>query len=878
MTDIITYLCPKDGHRFDGIDVVDACDMPAADPPVVFLRPSGTFSVDVSIMPDPGCVGDALAAMGGVCLSCERGVEFNHNNEFSARKTFLTFFWSNFPDDFCGVCAWKGTTITRRNLVTLTDGAFLASVPVVPNSGFIPNDDDHHHNVSQFGTINLTGPECVPGEQVRLSWNLLIGGDIQSRQVAAFVFDMPAVTGGRVTDVTGDMTIGRQIKVAFFDWGELTLTPTDFADYQVGSWVFALRVGRSEAAAVNRQTAFELGSRYESTEALSDILTLVNVERTSRGLAALVRNSALDEAAVRHADDMADNDFLSHTGSDGSSSFDRIDAAGYLFGLPDDGGYKTGENVAVGSTSAAMVVDRWMKSPGHRANILDSVFAEIGIAYAETATGKPFYVQDFGWRSDFEQTATVVESYRPVPLTINAAQNSGLVNTSGFSPIDLSLVNRFETDFETAYCVGVINAVDGAAVTADVTVEQFGSTRFNDVPIHYHCPDRSDVLSGHKAFTAGDSVLVLNEGGHKTTPDAADLTVVGFADARLKACFDCVVLFRLHYVNDATGLDDYKYLFVEVKDYDDYVVYPVYDGAGNVIAQPFWGSARNPATVAADNGLTATATKSTGGCFGSFNMSTTHVGPSSYNYRFNFYDPATGLLLDSETHDPRGVYNNVEFGHFKCQTSLVLPSDGTWLFDPGEPRCKLNYSVVYNWDGAKQIHIVETAFGSLNPTTPQALFTGPFLPADSNWFPVSYHTSVIWSSFNDTVGGCSPSELFYGGKVALFHYKRREIMKHYIIPTAPQVDDYKAFTESAFYFQFGNPDPVGDYQFRWSEFLNMTLTEDAVYDLFGTTKAAYESTDADWGLINGASMIDQTDAAVSDFYDTFGIQIYQTYI
>ena len=103
------------------------------------------------------------------------------------------------------------------------------------------------------------------------------------------------------------------------------------------------------------------------------MLNAVNSERTSRGLSALSWNFLLESAALRHTSDMSSNGFLSHTGSDGSTAQTRIDATGYQWSA-------YGENVAQGQTSVTEVMTAWMNSAGHRANILNSNFMEIGVA------------------------------------------------------------------------------------------------------------------------------------------------------------------------------------------------------------------------------------------------------------------------------------------------------------------------------------------------------------------------------------------------------------------------------------------------------------------------------------------------------------------
>ena len=89
----------------------------------------------------------------------------------------------------------------------------------------------------------------------------------------------------------------------------------------------------------------------------------------------LARSAALDRAASIHAEDMARNSFLAHTGSDGSNPGDRVTRAGYEWRV-------VAENVAAGQTSADDVAATWLDSAGHCANLLDAKYAETGIAFA----------------------------------------------------------------------------------------------------------------------------------------------------------------------------------------------------------------------------------------------------------------------------------------------------------------------------------------------------------------------------------------------------------------------------------------------------------------------------------------------------------------
>ena len=115
------------------------------------------------------------------------------------------------------------------------------------------------------------------------------------------------------------------------------------------------------------------------------VLTIVN-EKRSQGAncggegsfgptGPLMMDPQLRCAARLHSQDMVDRDFFAHTNPDGESPWDRIEKTGY-------GGYQTaGENIAAGSGTAAGVVDQWMNSDGHCANIMKPAFNELGVGY-----------------------------------------------------------------------------------------------------------------------------------------------------------------------------------------------------------------------------------------------------------------------------------------------------------------------------------------------------------------------------------------------------------------------------------------------------------------------------------------------------------------
>jgi uncharacterized protein YkwD len=133
-------------------------------------------------------------------------------------------------------------------------------------------------------------------------------------------------------------------------------------------------------------------------------LCLINAERRKRGLPKLRFNRRLAKAAGRHARDMVRGEYFSHDSPNGSDFVDRIRRAGYLRGR--SGGWSLGENLAWGSGSLASprsIVRAWMRSSGHRHNILNRRFREIGVALVLDAPvdgvdRAATYVMEFGRR------------------------------------------------------------------------------------------------------------------------------------------------------------------------------------------------------------------------------------------------------------------------------------------------------------------------------------------------------------------------------------------------------------------------------------------------------------------------------------------------
>jgi uncharacterized protein YkwD len=124
-----------------------------------------------------------------------------------------------------------------------------------------------------------------------------------------------------------------------------------------------------------------------SAEALA--VKLTNGQRAQHGCSALRVDTHLRTAARGHSKDMHLRHYFEHNSLSGRTPWDRIKAAGYT--------QPGAENIAKGYATANAVVDGWMNSPGHRANIVNCDLKAVGIG-VEYGSGGPWWTQDFGFR------------------------------------------------------------------------------------------------------------------------------------------------------------------------------------------------------------------------------------------------------------------------------------------------------------------------------------------------------------------------------------------------------------------------------------------------------------------------------------------------
>lgn len=122
------------------------------------------------------------------------------------------------------------------------------------------------------------------------------------------------------------------------------------------------------------------------------LLGLINAFRAQNNQPALARNGKLDTAALNHSQDMANRNYFSHTSPEGGTPDQRILAAGYTYSWWGENIYQSAPNDA----SAQSAFNSWVNSSGHRANMLNSNFTQIGIGRATAANGRTYWTNTFG--------------------------------------------------------------------------------------------------------------------------------------------------------------------------------------------------------------------------------------------------------------------------------------------------------------------------------------------------------------------------------------------------------------------------------------------------------------------------------------------------
>lgn len=245
----------------------------------------------------------------------------------------------------------------------------------------------------------------------------------------------------------------------------------------------------------------------------SEVIDLVNVEREAEGLPPLSYDASLASVARGHSEDMGLQDYFSHTGLDGRSPCGRMTDAGYNWNY-------CGENIAAGQPTPEDVIDTWMASPGHRANILNPNFCDIGVGYAYVASSTygHYWTQNFGRRSGVSSCPKIVR------YTITATAGSGgSITPQGNIEMDQGGDITFTITPAVGYSVAAVD-VDGetSAITTTYTFSNVSSNHtigvnfaLNPLPPTADAGPNQDVTEG---------ATVTLDGSQSSDPNDAIVT------------------------------------------------------------------------------------------------------------------------------------------------------------------------------------------------------------------------------------------------------------------------------------------------------------------------------------------------------------------
>ena len=147
----------------------------------------------------------------------------------------------------------------------------------------------------------------------------------------------------------------------------------------------------SPVAPVAVRAAGDAAARAGAAVISATVVDLTNVERARAGVAPLRANAQLMRAAQLQAEQMAALGRMAHVLDNGPypGPQDRLAAAGYRWRA-------YAENIAYGQSGPEDVTESWMTSAGHRANMLNGTYTELGTGYAVDGRGRPYFVQVFG--------------------------------------------------------------------------------------------------------------------------------------------------------------------------------------------------------------------------------------------------------------------------------------------------------------------------------------------------------------------------------------------------------------------------------------------------------------------------------------------------
>jgi hypothetical protein len=256
-----------------------------------------------------------------------------------------------------------------------------------------------------------------------------------------------------------------------------------------------------------------LTSNHVYADFESEVLDRVNAERADQGLHPLNADTNLATAARDHSEDMGLQDYFSHESLDGRTVADRITAAGYSFNT-------YGENIAAGQPTPERVVDAWMSSSGHRANILNPIYCDIGVGYAYlvNSTYGHYWTQNFGRKTE---VGTCPDA---MTYTITATAGAGgAISPEGNVSVYQGSNKTFTMRPDSGYSVSELRVDgDGKKIVTSYVFSNIGSN--HTIEVNFGVNQYPPVANAGPPQIVEEGQTVMLDGSQSTDPNDAVVT------------------------------------------------------------------------------------------------------------------------------------------------------------------------------------------------------------------------------------------------------------------------------------------------------------------------------------------------------------------
>lgn len=247
-----------------------------------------------------------------------------------------------------------------------------------------------------------------------------------------------------------------------------------------------------------------------NTSYAKQVAGLVNKEREANGLSYVKYSDKLSQAAAKRAEEIVST--FSHTRPDGTSCFTIMDEYGI-------GYYTVGENIAMGQGSPSSVMNSWMNSSGHRANILNAQFNFIGIGAVKEG-GRYYWVQLFAGSNSLSgsvilagETTSTTTSTTTDPKSIDETESKATSKTTTKTTVKTTASTK-ATAKTTAKTAAKTTAKTTATTTAKTAATTTATTVQNDTPSTAAPQDSSD-----SAAATGTTAASVADGENGTTTE-----------------------------------------------------------------------------------------------------------------------------------------------------------------------------------------------------------------------------------------------------------------------------------------------------------------------------------------------------------------------